>query len=129
MSSGTNLQEMEVGTQVSKTAVNANAAPAQPLPKEGSNASNVSTPGNQAQVEDLGGPTPDNYRSDDNSAKLKEEDLKIIEGIDLAEVCITSMVEIEMSTTGETSVETSKATGNKCPVCWKINTSTCKRHG
>ena len=32
MSSGTNLQEMEVGTQVSKTAVNANAAPAQALP-------------------------------------------------------------------------------------------------
>ena len=28
---------MEVGTQVSKTAVNANAAPAQPLPKEGFN--------------------------------------------------------------------------------------------
>ena len=44
MSSGTNLQEMEVGTQVSKTAVNANAAPAQALPKAGSNASNVSTP-------------------------------------------------------------------------------------
>ena len=71
MSSGTNLQEMEVGTQVSKTAVNANAAPAQPLPKEGSNASNVSTPGNQAQVEDLGGPTPDNYSPTNDSAKLK----------------------------------------------------------
>ena len=72
MSSGTNLQEMEVGTQVSKTAVNANAAPAQTLPKAGSNASNVSTPGNQAQVEDLGGPTPDNYSPTNYSAKLKE---------------------------------------------------------
>ena len=72
MSSGTNLQEMEVGTQVSKTAVNANAAPAQTLPKAGSNASNVSTPGNQAQVEDLGGPTPDNYSPTNDSAKLKE---------------------------------------------------------
>ena len=71
MSSGTNLQEMEVGTQVSKTAVNANAAPAQALPKAGSNASNVSTPGNQAQVEDLGGPTPDNYSPTNDSAKLK----------------------------------------------------------
>ena len=71
MSSGTNLQEMEVGTQVSKTAVNANAAPAQTLPKAGSNASNVSTPGNQAQVEDLGGPTPDNYSPTNDSAKLK----------------------------------------------------------
>ena len=72
MSSGTNLQEMEVGTQVSKTAVNANAAPAQTLPKAGSNASYVSTPGNQAQVEDLGGPTPDNYSPTNDSAKLKE---------------------------------------------------------
>ena len=72
MSSGTNLQEMEVGTQVSKTAVNANAAPAQALPKAGSNASNVSTPGNQAEVEDLGGPTPDNYSPTNDSAKLKE---------------------------------------------------------
>ena len=71
MSSGKNLQEMEVGTQVSKTAVNANAAPAQTLPKAGSNASNVSTPGNQAQVEDLGGPTPDNYSPTNDSAKLK----------------------------------------------------------
>ena len=71
MSSGKNLQEMEVGTQVSKTAVNANAAPAQTLPKAGSNASNVSTPGNQAQEEDLGGPTPDNYSPTNDSAKLK----------------------------------------------------------
>ena len=61
--------------------------------------------------------------------KLKEEDLKIIEGIDLAEVCITSAAEIQKSTTGETSAETTKATGSKCPVCWKINTSTCERHG
>ena len=61
--------------------------------------------------------------------KLKEEDLKIIEGIDLAEVCITSAAEIQKSTTGETSAETTKATGSKCPVCWKINTNTCERHG
>ena len=30
----------------------------------------VATPG-QASVEDLGGPTPENYKSDDDSAKLK----------------------------------------------------------
>ena len=56
MSRGTKLQEMEQ----SKTAVNANAAAAQPLPKEGSNASGVSTPGNTPPFEDLGGPTPEN---------------------------------------------------------------------
>ena len=71
MSSGKNLQEMEVGTTPSKTAANANAAPGNPLPKAGSNASGVSTPGNQAQVEDLGGPTPDNYSPTNDSAKLK----------------------------------------------------------
>ena len=71
MSSGKNLQEMEVGTTPSKTAANANAAPGNPLPKAGSNASGVTTPGNSAQVEDLGGPTPDNYSPTNDSAKLK----------------------------------------------------------
>ena len=71
MSSGNELQEMEVGTKQSKTAVNAKAAAGDALPKAGSNASNVSTPGNQAQVEDLGGPTPDNYSPTNDSAKLK----------------------------------------------------------
>jgi len=72
MSSGTNLQEMEVGTKQSKTAVNANAQTGDSsLPKAGSNASGVSTPDNSAQVEDLGGPTPDNYSPTNDSAKLK----------------------------------------------------------
>ncbi len=72
MSSDTQLQEMEVGTKEVKGPVNANAAPGdQALPKAGSNASGVKTPGNQAQVEDLGGPTPDNYSPTNDSAKLK----------------------------------------------------------
>ena len=66
MSRGTKLQEMEVGTKQSKTAVNAGAKPAEGMPK-------MSDPGTQlGSVEDLGGPTPDNYRPDDDSAKLKE---------------------------------------------------------
>ena len=69
MSRGTKLQEMEQ----SKTAVNANATPGDTaLPKAGSNASGVTVAGNSAQVEDLGGPTPQNYKPDDDSAKLKE---------------------------------------------------------
>ena len=72
MSSGNELQEMEVGTKQSKTAVNAKAqAGDSALPKAGSNASNTTTPGNGAQVEDLGGPTPDNYSPTNDSAKLK----------------------------------------------------------
>jgi len=54
------LQEMEVGTKQSKTAVNAGAKAADPM--------DTSIAGS---YEDLGGPTPENYKSDDDSAKLK----------------------------------------------------------
>ena len=65
MSSGENLQEMEVKTQQSRTAVNAGAKAADPMPT-------MADPGTQlSSVEDLGGPTPENYKSDDDSAKLK----------------------------------------------------------
>ena len=58
------LQEMEVKTQQSKTAVNANAGAADPMPK-------LTTGGTPPTYEDLGGPTPENYKVDDDSAKLK----------------------------------------------------------
>ena len=59
------LQEMEVKTQQSKTAVNSGAAAADPMPT-------MADPGTQlGNVEDLGGPTPENYKTDDDSAKLK----------------------------------------------------------
>ena len=59
------LQEMEVKTQQSKTAVNAGASAPDPMPT-------MADPGTQlANVEDLGGPTPENYKTDDDSAKLK----------------------------------------------------------
>jgi len=53
MSVGSNLQEME-------NVVTKGAAPAEPMTSAG------------IPVEDLGGPTPENYKSDDDSAKLKE---------------------------------------------------------
>jgi outer membrane protein OmpA-like peptidoglycan-associated protein len=72
MSRGTTLQRMEEDVKQSKTAVNANAAAGESaLPKEGSNPSGVSTPGNTPPFEDLGGPTPENYKVDNDSAKLK----------------------------------------------------------
>ena len=65
MSRGTQLQEMEVKTQQSKTAVNANAKPGDPMPT-------MADPGTGlASVEDLGGPTPENSKPDDNSNMLK----------------------------------------------------------
>jgi hypothetical protein len=60
------LQEMEVGTKQSKTAVNANAKAADSMPSLSG-----ATPGQTGSWEDLGGPTPENYKSDDDSAKLK----------------------------------------------------------
>ena len=65
MSSGNQLQEMEVGTKQSKTAVNANAKPADPMPT-------LTTGGTAPSYEDLGGPTPDNYSPTNDSAKLKD---------------------------------------------------------
>ena len=59
MSVGSNLQEME-------NVVTKGAAAAEPMPKL-----DLDTPG-QPSVEDLGGPSPENYRPDDDSAKLNE---------------------------------------------------------
>ena len=59
MSVGNDLQEME-------NVVNKNAAPAEPMHK----GPQGSTPGNTADIEDLGGPTPENYKPDNDSAKL-----------------------------------------------------------
>ena len=81
MSRGNNLQEMEVGTKQSKTAVNAGAKPADPMPSAGSNASGVTTPGQTGTWEDLGGPTPDTYKTDDDSAKFKEPSLATVKDI------------------------------------------------
>ena len=70
MSSGENLHEMEVGTAQSKTAVNAGA--------KAGDSMDTSIAGS---YEDLGGPTPENYKADDDSAKLKEPSLKTVKDI------------------------------------------------
>ena len=59
------LQEMEVKTQQSKTAVNSGAAKGDPMPSTPSY-----VPDNGA-IEDLGGPTPENSKPDDESNALK----------------------------------------------------------
>ena len=68
MSVGSNLQEME-------NVVTKGAAAAEPMQKLSG-----STPG-QPAVEDLGGPTPENYKADDDSAKLKEPSLATVSDI------------------------------------------------
>jgi len=59
MSVGSNLQEME-------NVVTKGAAPAEPMPK----LSTGIAPGQTGAWEDLGGPRPETYRTDDDSAKL-----------------------------------------------------------
>jgi len=58
---------MEVGTKQSKTAVNAGAKAAEAMPKLSGNIPD----GQSGSWEDLGGPTPENYKPDNDSAKLK----------------------------------------------------------
>ena len=71
MSRGNKLQEMEVDVKESNAVTAGAAAGDKSLPTAGSNAAGVSTPGNSGTWEDLGGPTPENYKVDDDSAKLK----------------------------------------------------------
>ena len=61
MSVGSNLNEME---NIEENVVTKGAKPAEPMQK-------LSTGGTPATWEDLGGPTPENYKTDDNSARLK----------------------------------------------------------
>ena len=61
MSVGRNLQEME-------NVVTKGAASAEPMHK----LSTGIAPGQTGSWEDLGGPTPENYRPDDDSSKLKD---------------------------------------------------------
>ena len=70
MSRGKKLQEMEVDVKESAVTAGANSGD-KAMPKAASNASGVSTPGNSGTWEDLGGPSPENYKTDDESAKLK----------------------------------------------------------
>jgi outer membrane protein OmpA-like peptidoglycan-associated protein len=66
------LQEMEQ----SKTAVNANAKPAEGMPKLSNPGEGLST-----SYEDLGGPTPENYSPTNDSAKLKEPKIATVKDV------------------------------------------------
>ena len=59
---------------------------------------------------------------------LDKKNLDLVKSVDLAELCITSSVEVVESDNDQIFVETTKANGEKCPVCWKINPNKCPRH-
>ena len=62
------------------------------------------------------------------SIKLNEKYKEIISNIDLSELCIVSKTDINFDEQLDILVETKKASGDKCPVCWKISTKPCERH-
>jgi len=72
MSVGNDLQEMEVSTKKSVTAVNQGATPGEGMPK-----ANIPGEGLVSGAEDLGGPTPQNSRPDDESNKYKTPSSKL----------------------------------------------------
>ena len=76
MSVGSNLQEME-------NVVTKGAAPAEPMPSSG------------IPVEDLGGPTPENYRPDDDSAKLKDPAATLAQVKDVVNAKAVAAEEVE----------------------------------
>ena len=60
--------------------------------------------------------------------KLNEKYKDIISKIDLSELCIVSKTQINFDEGSDILVETKKALGDKCPVCWKISVEPCERH-
>jgi hypothetical protein len=93
MSVGKNLQEME-------NVVTKGAASAESMPKL-----SHSTPGQSGAWEDLGGPTPENYRSDDNSAQLKEPTVKTVSDVVNRKAAKAQEVKKEEAETEEELVE------------------------
>ena len=48
--------------------------------------------------------------------------------MDLSELCIVSKTIVNFDNQSDILVETKKASGNKCSVCWKIRVDPCERH-
>jgi len=59
---------------------------------------------------------------------LNKKLFDIGKNVDFAELCITSKAEIFYKENSEIIIETNKAEGSKCPVCWKISLDPCSRH-
>ena len=59
---------------------------------------------------------------------LDEKLYEITKNIDFSELCITSGADVIYDKNIETSAQTIKAKGFKCPVCWKINEEACSKH-
>ena len=63
--------------------------------------------------------------------KLNKDFYDITKNLDFSEICITSNAELILDENNSEGieVETIKAQGKKCKVCWKISEKKCERHG
>ena len=62
--------------------------------------------------------------------RLDKKNFEIVQDIDLAELCITSSVKVNVDPNVKNiEVQADKAKGKKCPICWKIVLEPCARCG
>ena len=59
--------------------------------------------------------------------KLEDRLINLTKDVDFSELCITSNAVVEKNNSKEINVETLKAEGQKCPVCWKVSKNKCAR--
>jgi len=92
------------------------AKPAEPMPK-------LTTGGTPPTVEDLGGPTPENYKTDDDSAKLKDPSMILKQVKDIvnkgakpAEPAPKGMKEEEVEVEGDVVAEEEQTTEDQADV-------------
>ena len=92
------------------------AKPAEPMPK-------LTTGGTPPTVEDLGGPTPENYKPDDDSAKLKDPSMILKQVKDIvnkgakpAEAMPKGMKEEEVEVEGDVVAEEEQTTEDQADV-------------
>ena len=53
--------------------------------------------------------------------ELDKKSKELVKDTDLSELCITSSVVIKKDNYDKIKVDTTKAVGEKCPICWKIS--------
>ncbi len=64
----------------------------------------------------------------DLNIKLNQKYKDIVGSTDLSELFIVSKANVNFDNQLDILVETKKASGNKCSVCWKIRKDPCERH-
>ena len=67
----------------------------------------------------------------DIQIKLKNNYYNLAKNNDFSEICITSLATVIQDDNMDEDIKIicTKAEGTKCPVCWKISKTTCKKHG